>query len=80
MLFMVGPYLQAELGWKMFTGLYFVSGVAANVADYIGNVLVRCSLLYSHKIVALVCSLNRLHVLLVISIVTDKTVLRPSSG
>ena len=41
MLFMVGPYLQAELGWKMFLGLYFVSGVAANVADYIGNVLVR---------------------------------------
>ena len=43
MLFMVGPYLQAELGWQMFTGLYFVAGVAANVAEYIGNVLIRCS-------------------------------------
>ncbi|CAL5224585.1 g7292 [Coccomyxa viridis] len=49
MLFMVGPYLQAELGWKMFTGLYFVSGVAANVADYIGNVLVRRRRLWSTK-------------------------------
>ena len=41
MLFMVGPYLQAELGWQMFTGLYFAAGVAANVAEYVGNVLVR---------------------------------------
>ena len=41
MLFMVGPYLQAELGWRMFLGLYFVAGVAANVAEYIGNVLIR---------------------------------------
>jgi len=45
MLFMVGPYLQAELGWRMFLGLYFVAGVAANVAEYIGNVLIRyCSI------------------------------------
>ena len=44
MLFMVGPYLQAELGWQMFTGLYCVAGAAANVAEYIGNVLIRCSL------------------------------------
>ena len=42
MLFMVGPYLQAELGWRMFTALYFTAGVLANVAEYVGNVLLRC--------------------------------------
>ena len=47
MLFMVGPYLQEELGWKMFTALYFVAGAAANVAEYIGNVLMRSEALCS---------------------------------
>ena len=42
MLFMVGPYLQAELGWRMFTALYFAAGLAANLAEYVGNVLIRC--------------------------------------
>ena len=42
MLFMVGPYLQAELGWRMFAALYFTAGVLANVAEYVGNVLLRC--------------------------------------
>lgn len=79
MLFMVGPYLQAELGWKMFTGLYFVSGVAANVAEYIGNVLIRCSSMH-HPV--LICRHLRGHVPLVISMVKwiDSTVMRPSTA
>ena len=56
MLFMVGPYLQEELGWKMFTALYFVAGAAANVAEYVGNVLIRSgALLLQHTCRASCC-------------------------
>jgi membrane associated rhomboid family serine protease len=41
MLFMVGPGLQAELGWGAFSALYVVAGVAANLAAYVGNVTLR---------------------------------------
>lgn len=41
MLAMVGPGLQAELGWGAFAALYLLSGCAANAASYIGNVSLR---------------------------------------
>ena len=41
MLFMVGPGLQAELGWGAFAALYLLSGAAANAASYVGNVALR---------------------------------------
>ncbi len=47
MLFMVGPGLQAELGWTAFLALYLFSGLAANLAAYAGNVLIRQRRLWS---------------------------------
>lgn len=49
MLFMVGPGLQAELGWGLFAVLYVAAGTAANLVTYIGNVVIRRRRLWETK-------------------------------
>ncbi len=49
MLFMVGPGLQAELGWTRFAVLYVAAGALANLSAYVGNVVVRRRRLWETK-------------------------------
>lgn len=49
MLLMVGPGLQAELGWTLFATLYAAAGAAANLSAYVGNVLIRRRRLWETK-------------------------------
>ncbi|CAL8464708.1 g4243 [Coccomyxa elongata] len=49
MLFMVGPGLQAELGWGLFALLYAAAGAAANLSAYVGNVVIGRKRLWETK-------------------------------